>query len=118
MLARILTTMRAADRPLCLADLGRLLDIDEPALEGMLETLVARGRLRVVELDHPGCGGCPARAGCFIMEVATARAYALTVSERTAADGHGVRADRRDGHSTAPHRHTSGPAAMEVGARG
>jgi hypothetical protein len=77
MLARILTTIRAAGQPLCLADLHRELDVDESALEGMLDTLVARGKLRAVRFDDAGCGGCPIRSGCFLMADGVAVTYAL-----------------------------------------
>ena len=77
MLSTILATIRAAGRPLCLADLSRDLGIDEPALEGMVETLVARGRLRAIRFDGPGCEACPVRGGCFVMNDGVAVTYAL-----------------------------------------
>lgn len=77
MLGRVLTTIREAGRPMCLADLSLGLDVDEPALEGMLDTLIARGRLTAVEFVDPGCGRCPIKSGCFIMTEGVARTYAL-----------------------------------------
>jgi hypothetical protein len=77
MLGRIMVTIRDAQRPMCLADLSRELDLDEPALEGMLDTLIARGRLRAIEFVDPGCGGCPIKSGCFIMNDGVAKTYAL-----------------------------------------
>ena len=77
MLAQILATVRRAGRPMCLADLARDLDIDESALEGMLDTLVARGRLRTIRFDDAGCGVCPVKSGCFIMSDGVAITYAL-----------------------------------------
>ena len=77
MLARILSTIRDAGRPMCLADLSQALDLDEPALEGMLDTLIARDRLRAIEFVDQGCGGCPIRSGCFIMNDGIAKTYAL-----------------------------------------
>ena len=77
MLVRIMAAIQAAERPMCLADLRRELDIDPSALEGMLETLVARGRLRALRFDEAGCGGCPVRSGCFIMDDGVAVTYAL-----------------------------------------
>ena len=77
MLARILATIRAAGQPLCMADLHRELDVDESALEGMLDTLVARGKLRAIRFDDAGCGGCPIRSGCFLMADGVAVTYAL-----------------------------------------
>lgn len=77
MLTRILAAIRAAGRPLCLADLQRELGVDGSALEGMLETLVARGRLQVLRHDEPACGGCPIRSGCFLMANGVSATYAL-----------------------------------------
>ena len=77
MLSAILATVRRAGKPLCLADLSRELGIDEPALEGMVETLVARGRLRAIRFDGPGCDACPVRGGCFVMNDGVAVTYAL-----------------------------------------
>lgn len=77
MLSAILATLRSAGKPLCLADLSRELGIDEPALEGMVETLVARGRLRAIRFDGPGCEACPVRGGCFVMNDGVAVTYAL-----------------------------------------
>lgn len=77
MLGRILATIRASGKPMCLADLSRELAIEESALEGMLETLVARGRLRTFVFDGPGCDACPVRGGCFIMNDGVAKTYAL-----------------------------------------
>jgi len=77
MLAAILGAVRASGRPMCLADLSRELGIDEPALEGMLETLVARGRLRTLQFEDDGCGACPIKSGCFLMNDGVAKTYAL-----------------------------------------
>jgi hypothetical protein len=77
MLGRILTTIRDAGRPLCLSDLHRELDVEESALEGMLQTLISRGRLRALRFDEAGCGGCPVRSGCFVMADGVAVTYAL-----------------------------------------
>ena len=77
MLRAILEAVAAAGRPMCLADLSRDLGIDEPALEGMLETLVARGRLRTIRFDDAGCSSCPVKSGCFIMNDGVAVTYAL-----------------------------------------
>lgn len=77
MLVRILSAIHDAGKPMCLADLSRELDLDEPALEGMLDTLIARGRLRAIEFVDQGCGSCPIRSGCFIMNDGIARIYAL-----------------------------------------
>jgi hypothetical protein len=77
MLGRVLEAIRGAGRPMCLADLSRELDIDGSALEGMLGTLVARGRLLTVGPADTPCGACPIRSGCFIMADGVALTYAL-----------------------------------------
>ena len=59
MLSAVLSAIREAGKPMCLADLSRELDIEESALEGMLETLIARGRLRAIVFDDDGCTACP-----------------------------------------------------------
>lgn len=82
MLGRILATIRAAGNPMCLADLSRELGIEESALEGMLDTLIARGRLRAIVFEGPDCGACPVKGGCFIMNDGVARTFAL-VPDRT-----------------------------------
>ena len=78
MLADILATIGDAGRPMCLADLSCDLGIEESALEGMLDTLIARGRLRAIEYTDDGCGACPIKSGCFIMNDGIAKTYALT----------------------------------------
>jgi hypothetical protein len=77
MLASILAAIARAGRPMCCADLATAVDIDERALEGMLETLVARGRLRAIDPAVASCDACPIRSGCFIMRDGVARTYAL-----------------------------------------
>lgn len=84
MLSAILETIRRAGKPMCLADLERELGIEESALEGMLETLVARGRLRAIAFDGPGCEACPVRGGCFIMDDGVAVTYALAADTERA----------------------------------
>ena len=77
MLGAILSTIRDAGKPMCLADLSRDLGIEESALEGMVETLVARGRLRAIVFDDAGCTACPVKGGCFLMHDGVARTFAL-----------------------------------------
>ena len=77
MLSVIIEAIREAGRPMCLADLSRDLGIEESALEGMLQTLIARGRLRAIEFDDEGCTACPVKSGCFIMNDGVAKTYAL-----------------------------------------
>ena len=77
MLRAVLAAIEGAGKPMCLADLSRDVGVDEPALEGMLETLVARGRLRTIALVDDRCGACAIKSGCFIMKDGVARTYAL-----------------------------------------
>jgi hypothetical protein len=83
MLASIMAALAAAGRPMCRADLAVELGIDESALGGMLDTLVTRGRLRVIRSTADACGGCPIRSGCFIMADGVAATYALVPSAST-----------------------------------
>ena len=77
MLSAVLSAVREAGRPLCLADLSRELGVDESAIEGMVQTLVSRGRLRTIAFDDDGCTACPVKSGCFIMNDGVAVTYAL-----------------------------------------
>jgi hypothetical protein len=77
MLTAILSAVRDAGKPLCLSDLSSELHIEESALEGMLETLVRRGRLRAIEFVDDGCATCPVKGGCFIINDGVAKTYAL-----------------------------------------
>ncbi len=84
MLRAILSAIHDAGKPMCLADLSRDLGIEEPALEGMLETLIARGRLRAVVFEDDGCTACPIKSGCFIMHDGVAKTYVLAPDPTTA----------------------------------
>jgi len=84
MLSAVLAAIRDAGKPMCLSDLSSVLDIDGSALEGMLETLVARGRLRAIRFVDDGCGTCPVKGGCFIMADGVAVTYALPPDPMTA----------------------------------
>jgi hypothetical protein len=86
MLSGIVTHLRAAGRPLCLAELSRDLGIDEAALEGMLDTLVRRGKLRVIDPGAADCRRCPARAGCFILRSDAVATFALARGPLAAPD--------------------------------
>ena len=83
MLTAILRTIGDAGRPMCLSDLSLALHVDEAALEGMLETLVQRGRLRAIEYVDDGCAACPVKGGCFIMNDSVATTYALPAEADT-----------------------------------
>ena len=84
MLSAILVAIRDAGTPMCLADLSTALHIEESALEGMLETLIARGRLRAFAFDDDACTTCPVKGGCFIMNDGVAKTYALAPGPSTA----------------------------------
>ena len=77
MLSAILAAIGESGRPMCLSDLSAALQIEESALEGMLQTLVQRGRLRTIEFVDDGCTTCPVKGGCFIMNDGVAVTYAL-----------------------------------------
>lgn len=83
MLSAIVSAIRDAGKPMCLSDLSAALHIEESALEGMLETLVQRGRLRAIEFVDDGCTTCPVKGGCFIMNDGVARTYALPADPAT-----------------------------------
>jgi hypothetical protein len=84
MLSAVVSAIRDAGKPMCLSDLSAALHIEESALEGMLETLIQRGRLRVIEFVDDGCATCPVKGGCFIMNDGVARTYALPADPATA----------------------------------
>jgi hypothetical protein len=77
MLSQILAEFQQAHGPLCLDELSRKLDIETSALEGMLQTLVRRGRLLEMNPTHPGCVACPARGGCVILTNGVQKSYFL-----------------------------------------
>jgi hypothetical protein len=78
MLARVLATVHDAERPMCLADLSAAVGIEASALEGMLGTLVSRGRVRASASvsAEPGCVECPFSGGCFSLKDSVATTYA------------------------------------------
>jgi hypothetical protein len=86
MLSGIVAHLQAVGRPLCVAEMSRDLGIDEPALEGMLETLVQRGRLRIIDPGAADCRRCPARAGCFILRSDAVATFALARGPLPASD--------------------------------
>ena len=80
MLKSLLAEFRTAARPLCAADLRTALALDTGVIEGMIQTLVARGRL-VEVVDPAGCTTCPVRGGCVILDLAHPRRYVLAQPE-------------------------------------
>lgn len=69
LLRDIMAEFERSSAPLCLEELGSKLAVEPSALEGMLQTLVRKGRLREVSSgQNNACVQCPARGGCVIME--------------------------------------------------
>jgi len=77
MLRATMAILRDAGRPLCLAELSEALAVDASTMEGILETLIARGRLQAIKPIAAGCESCPIRSGCFIMRDGVAATYVL-----------------------------------------
>lgn len=77
MLKEILAQFQQAAAPLCVDELSRKLDIEAGALEGMLYTLVQRGRLQQIDPQPSGCTTCPARGGCVILTSGVQKSYVL-----------------------------------------
>ncbi len=67
MLARILEEFQNSPDALCLEELSQKLSIETGALEGMLQTLVRKGRLLEIDPGAAPCQICPARGGCLLM---------------------------------------------------
>jgi hypothetical protein len=65
MLSQILQELENAKKPVDLNDLSRRLGVQRSALDGMIEFLVRKGRLREVEECQPtACESCPLRSTC------------------------------------------------------
>lgn len=77
MLKEIMAEFRQTPKPLCAADLHAKLAVDKGALEGMLTTLVQRGRLVEVGAPADGCSVCPVRGGCVILSYGVPKRYVL-----------------------------------------
>lgn len=80
MLKALLDEFRHATRPLCVADLRAGLALETGVIEGMIQTLVARGRL-VEVTDTAACHTCPVKGGCVILNFANPRRYTLAQRE-------------------------------------
>jgi hypothetical protein len=78
MLSQILAEFQKARQPLCLDELSQVLAIEPSALDGMLQTLVQRGRLRIIDPAQPGCPACPTRGGCVILTKGLQKSYVLS----------------------------------------
>ena len=64
MLQQILAEFQGGQPSLSVDDLSRRLGVEPVALEGMLRTLVAKGRLLALANDGFGCQTCPLQRGC------------------------------------------------------
>jgi len=94
MLKSILAEFHHATRPLCVADLQAALALDAGVIDGMIQTLVQRGRLlEIVEpasapvgrrncVDAAVCHTCPVRGGCVILTLASPKRYTLAPSDQ------------------------------------
>ena len=77
MLRQILAEFQNTRQPLCLDELSQKLAVESRALEGMLQTLVQRGRLLIIDPAQQGCVACPTRGGCMILSNGLQKSYVL-----------------------------------------
>lgn len=64
MLKSILNLMKTVPGPLSITSLSQRLKIDEAVLEGMLQTLERKGKIRGVEGGKTMCASCPLAGSC------------------------------------------------------
>ncbi len=81
MLSRILEELREAKGPLDLNEMSRRLGVERRALDGMLQFLVRKGRLREVGPIAEACSHCTGRFSCAQLKVGVllGKAYELVV---------------------------------------
>jgi DNA-binding IclR family transcriptional regulator len=74
MLSRIIKELERAGGAIDLNELSRRLGVQRSALDGMIETLVRKGRLREVEAGEPPpmCASCGKRSACTLMSIGKA----------------------------------------------
>jgi DNA-binding HxlR family transcriptional regulator len=74
MLSQILQELERADGAIDLNELSRRLGVQRSALDGMIETLVRKGRLRQIEVGEtpPLCASCAKRNGCTLVSIGKA----------------------------------------------
>jgi DNA-binding HxlR family transcriptional regulator len=74
MLSRIIKELKRAGGAIDLNELSRRLGVQRSALDGMIETLVRKGRLREVEVGEipPMCASCAKRSGCTLVSIGKA----------------------------------------------
>jgi DNA-binding IclR family transcriptional regulator len=73
-LSRIIKELERAGGAIDLNELSRRLGVQRSALDGMIETLVRKGRLREVEVGEPPpmCASCGKRSACTLMSIGKA----------------------------------------------
>jgi hypothetical protein len=91
MLKQILSEFEQVPTSLCLDQLSQKLAITPSALEGMLDMLVRKGRLREISPTQTACQTCPARAACVIIRSATKSYIRGSINDRTYAVGRSKR---------------------------
>ena len=69
MLSRILKGFEQARGPLDLNELSRRTGVERSALDGMLEFLVRKGKLREVGLGTEACAHCAGRLSCAQLQM-------------------------------------------------
>lgn len=82
MLSQIIKELESAGGAIDLNDLSRRLGVQRSALDGMIETLVRKGRLREVDMGgetSPLCQHCTGRPTCTI--VGTGKFYEVVQPE-------------------------------------
>ncbi len=74
MLSQIIKELETAGGAIDLNELSRRLGVQRSALDGMIETLVRKGRLREVEVGEiPSmCASCGQRSGCTLVRIGKA----------------------------------------------
>jgi DNA-binding Lrp family transcriptional regulator len=74
MLSQIIKELERAGGVIDLNELSRRLGVQRSALDGMIETLVRKGRLREVGVGEtpPMCASCAERSGCTLVDIGKA----------------------------------------------
>jgi hypothetical protein len=77
MLSQILQELENAKGPVDLSDLSRRLGVQRSALDGMIQFLVRKGRLRELDMGEtpPACTSCGHRNACTLVGIG--KAYEL-----------------------------------------
>lgn len=74
MLSQILHELESSNGPIDLNDLSRRLGVQRSALDGMIQFLVRKGRLREVDMGEtaPVCTSCGQRNTCTLVGIGKA----------------------------------------------